>query len=148
MEITIWGVLTGAALPLFGYLAFHWLATEREKQSRYAQACNEYRQKIIQAVSVIPESNVHWDNASLEAIPELLNSIEVAVEVFKHFLPKNENEKLKESHKEFKELVNSQIPEALSVPNVMYGGGKLTPSEAREEFWIKVEELKKYANKT
>ncbi|MZR61535.1 hypothetical protein [Alcanivorax sp. DP30] len=148
MEITIWGVLTGAILPLFGYLAFHYLASSREKSSRLAKACQDFRVAVIEATSKIPKSNKHWDNDVLNEIPDAIRKIETAVAIFKYFLRGCKSKDLENEFTSLRALAEKDIPQALTTENVMYGGGQHTPEQARSLFWEKIEELKRYAKKT
>lgn len=148
MEITIWGVLVGAVLPLFGYLAFHYLAIHREREARFAESCGSYRSKIVQTTSRLPAADKHWDNEVLALIPGIVGEVGVAVEIFGYFLPRPKRNQLEAAYTELKSVAEKDVPSAMSSANVLYGGGQQTPQTARKSFWEKIEELKSFATKT
>lgn len=148
MEITILGVLIGAILPLFGYLAVHYLASSRDKESRYAKACNDFRGKVIDATSDIPKADVCWDNEALINVPIAIKKISNSVEIFKYFLKTSDQTKMENTFLNINEIGENKLPSALSTVNVMYSGGQQTPEEARTDFWDEVEKLKSYARNT
>lgn len=147
-EITIWGVLVGAILPLFGYLAFHWLATVRESASRKANASNDFRESVIRSASKLPDAEIHWGSEVVEKLSDIYQEIETASEVFKHFLNTNERSSFEGVLKQVGNLFKMHLPNSLSTANVMYPGEERAPQRAKIELKEKIEELKSYASKT
>jgi len=147
-EITLYGVLVGAILPLLGYVIFHRLASHREKESRLASASNDFRETILKATSLIPDSKQYWDNDVLKQLPTVLEEIKLAVNVYAYFLSDSKNNKLNKTYNDIQDLMNTKIPEALSKENVLYGGGQHTPEEARKLFHEYIETIISYAKKT
>lgn len=147
-DITIWGILVGAILPLLGYLVFHWLATAREGSSRKAKATNDFRESIIRAVSVLPEVNTHWGNEVTSSFPSILQEINTASEIYKYFLNPKERVKFKRTLMQLENLLKTHLPSSLSAPNIMYPGEQRTAEQAKTELNGKIEELKSYASKT
>lgn len=147
-EITIYGVMVGAVLPLLGYVIFHWLASTREKESRLAKASNDFRESILKAKSGVPDYKQHWDNNVLTKMPAVLDEIKIAVNIYSYFLSDSHRFNLNEIYKTFQNHVENNIPQALSAANVMYGGGQATPEEAKKQFNELIENLLSYASKT
>lgn len=77
MEITIWGILTGAVLPLLGYIVVHRLTISREEISRHAKASNDFRAKLIELTADMPDESKYWDNGTLEKLPKVVKEIHV-----------------------------------------------------------------------
>jgi len=148
MEITIWGVLVGAILPLAGYLIVHHLAMTRDTMSRKYQACNDFRKKIIEAESKMPNSNLHWDDSDVSKVLQSFKDIETAAEIFKYFLKGKERDDFDLVLQLLRNIVNTLIPNALSAVNVMYPGDQRTPKQAKDELKDKIDKLKSYASET
>ncbi|GGK81016.1 hypothetical protein [Amphritea balenae] len=148
MEITIFGVLTGAVLPLIGYLVFHRLALTREVTSRKAQASNDFRKSIISATSKIPDVEMHWGEQEVLMVPAIHQEIVVASEIFKYFLDDRERERFDSSLKLLDNLLTTHLPNALSRENVMYPSEKRTPSQAKAELRDKIEDIVSFAKET
>mgnify|MGYP005754923727 CR=1 FL=1 len=147
-EITIYGVLVGAVLPLLGYIVFHRLASHRERESRIAKAAADFRSTIIEAVAFVPPPGSYWDNNVLKCMPDALAKVKMALDIYSYFLSKSKRNELGVLFARFQVLVESEIPTALSTANVMYGGGQCTPEEARVKFHKLVQEILKYGTKT
>ena len=147
-EITLYGILIGAILPLFGYLIFHRLASHRERESRLASASNDFREKIVKATSFVPTSDQYWDNEILNQFPMVLEETKIAVNIYAYFLSDTKKTDLFNTYNKFEKLVNTEIPTALSKENLMYGGGQHTRKEVKELFHKNIEKLKSYAKKT
>jgi len=147
-EITIWGILVGAVLPLFGYLAFHWLATARESTSRKAKASNDFRESVIRSASKLPDKGAHWGSEEVEKFPDILQEIKTASEVYEYFLKPKERSRFKAVLNQLNNLFSTHLPSALSTANVIYPGKQRTPEQAKGELKAKLEELKSYASKT
>lgn len=147
-EITLYGVLVGAILPLLGYIIFHRLASHREKESRLASASNDYREKMIKSTSLVPSAETYWDNNVLEQLPEVLTEINLAVNVYAYFLSESRKAEIQKTLNEIQKIIENEIPQALSKENVMYGGGQHTPEEARNLFHKHAKKLISYAKKT
>lgn len=148
MEITIWGVLVGAILPLAGYLIVHYLALSRDSASRKSQACNDFRKKVVEAESKIPNFNLHWNDLEISKLSESFKDIETAAEIFKYFLKGKEREQFDSALQLLRNLVNTHVPNALSKANIMYPGDQRTPKQAKDELKEKIDILKFYAGET
>ena len=148
IEITIFGVLTGAILPLIGYLVFHRLALTREVTSRKAQASNDFRKSIISATSKIPDIEAHWGEQEASVVPAIHQEIVVASDIFKYFLDDRERKHFDSSLKLLDNLINTHLPNALSDGNVWYPSEKRTPSQAKAELRDKIQDIVSFAKET
>ena len=135
-------------IMLFGYLAFHYLALYREKSSRFAVACNDFRVSLHEATSHIPEANKYWDNEILRSMPTIITSLELAVNKFKeHLSNKNKTSFIKE-WANLKKQIEKQIPIAHSREELLYGGGTPMAKESKEKFHERLNNLLQHANET
>lgn len=148
MEITIWGVLVGAVLPLAGYIVVHRLAMHRDVVSRKALAGNDFRRKVIEALSRLPEASRHWLEQDLINLPVIYKEIETASEIFRYFLAEKDREQFSATLTLLKNQMIVHVPQAHETANVFYPSNERTPDQAKEELMTRIEELKSYAEKT
>ena len=81
-------------------------------------------------------------------MPIVLDEIKIAVNIYAYFLSDYLRLNLEGIFKKLEEHVKNDIPEALSAPNVIYGGGQQTRNDAKELFYKYIDDLLSYAKKT
>ena len=140
--------LVAIIVTLFGYIAFHRLALNRDKSSRFAEACNDFRKYLLETTSHIPDADKYWDNKILESMPEINNNLELAVKKFKEHLLKKDKTNFVKEWAILKKQIERQIPTAHSRQEILYGGGTPIAKEQKIKFHERLNKLLQYANQT
>mgnify|MGYP000008057409 CR=1 FL=1 len=148
MGITLYEALIGSIIPLAGFIIFHRLAKSRDKETRHTEACKNFRNEVINSTSSVPDENSHWDNDVLARMPELVNNIGNAIEVYKYFLSRSDKQRLEKIWYEFKDLIENNIPKSHSREEILYGGGQMTARESKVSFKVLRSQLIELAKET
>lgn len=147
MKITIWGVITGAALPVFGYFVFHWLALKRESVNHHANAANDFLEAVIKAAAPIPPKEQHWNNDVLQALPVGVREIGTAVEIYSYFLSDQSRDKLAKDYENLK-VVSDRFPMAKDRQTLAVEGGHILEENDKADFEAAKDKLLTYAKET
>ena len=139
--------LIAVIVTLSGYIIYDRLTRNREKISRYANSCNDFRNSILDSVSHVPPARKHWENDVLVSMSNVIMDIDLAIGKFKVFLLKNDQDRLEKEWAALKKHIENIIPDALSRPALLYGGGAPIAKEVKEKFHNRVQNILLFANK-
>lgn len=146
--LTIYLPIGVAIIGLAGVYLAHRLSKRREGIARTATACAKFRTAIISAISSIPPVTKHWDNQVLSILPSTCTIIGVAVAEFSPFIAKESLVSFEIEWQAFKKHCEEQIPKALSVSEVLYGGASPIVKVSKEKFYSHVQTLLSFAKET
>jgi hypothetical protein len=146
VQIVAAGVTVSGAIGA-AYLV-HLFSRRRDRVTRRATACANFRTTVIAAVSGIPSAGAYWGNQVLSTLPAICTTIGVAVGEFRPFLAETDSMRFRAEWEALKQHCEETIPEALSSARLMYGGGSPAAREAKEKFHAYVQNLLSFAMQT
>ena len=145
---TLLAVLTGAAIPLVGWVVFHFFASHRDKKGRVAAASADFRSSVLQYTKDVPDPDKHWPNHVLSNLKKQKTELNTACQIFGYFLPRGKRRKFEASASCLSKLVSTDLPAPKTEQNLAASGGVAVPEELKSKFFKLRNDLLSYANST
>lgn len=131
---TLFAVGIGAAIPMIGWMVFHFLASNRERNARLAAAAQDFRKSILSSTSGIPENSNHWPNDLLARLKTERTKIETACQIYKYFMSGKRRRRFLQNASELSQLISKDLPEPKTEQELDTAGGIKVPRDQKAKF--------------
>ena len=145
---TLIAVVTGAAIPIVGWIVFHFFASSRDKKARMAAASADFRDRVLQYTKGVPDANKHWPNHVLSTLKNEKSELDTACQIFQYFLTCKKREGFEAAAREFSELISKDLPGPKSEQELASSGGVPMSEDKKNKFYELRKRLLSYANST
>ena len=145
---TLVAVVTGAAIPLVGWIVFHFFASFRDKKGRTAAASADFRNSVLQYTKGVPDATEHWPNHVLVKLKNEKSELDTACQIFKYFLVRKKKEEFAAAAGELSELISTGLPAPKTEKELATSGGVAMSEDKKSRFYELRNRLLSYANST
>ena len=145
---TLIAVLTGAAIPLVGWIVFHFFASRRDKRARSAAAAADFRNALLQSTKGVPDSGKHWTNDLLIRLRNTEPEIDTACQIYSYFLGPCKKKRFLGAASDLKALILDDLPKPKTQEELALSGGLSISEEKKKRFHELKEKLLSYAKST